>query len=195
MKRSRWLLGLAVFAVLIAAFVLGRSGSTPGASRDREETVTSKYDFVAHGVDVRQTGVDGQLQYRLEAARIEQRPGDRQVSATDLTAHYDAPAGTTGPLAESRWTMTAASAVLPRDGQLLQLRGDVQVSGLLPEARAPVTMSTPSLDYNLETQELTSDDLVDMRMGAMQLQGQGLQANIRMGTLELESQVHGVIAR
>ena len=29
----------------------------------------------------------------------------------------------------------------------------------------------------------------------MQLQGQGLQANIRLGTLELESQVHGVIAR
>jgi len=195
LKRSRWLLGLAVVAVLVTAFVLGRSGSTPGVSLAREESLTSKYDFVAHDVDVRQTGEDGRLQYRLEAARIEQRPEDHQISATDLTAHYEAPAGTTGPMAESRWTMTAASAVLPEDGKLLQLRGAVQVTGLLPEARAPVTMTTASLDYNLQTQEISSDELVDMRMGAMELQGQGLQANIREGTLELESQVHGVIAR
>jgi len=188
-------LGLAVFAVLVAAFVLGRSGSTPGASRAREGQVTSSYDFVAHDVDVRQTGEDGRLQYRLEATRIEQRPQDHQISATGLTAHYEPPAGTTGPLAKSRWTMTAANAVLPRDGKLLQLRGDVQVTGLLPEATAPVTMTTGSLDYDLQTQELSSDDVVDMRMGAMQLQGLGLQANIREGTLELESQVHGVIAR
>lgn len=194
MKR-RWLFGLAVFAVLVVAFVLGRSGSTPGVTRAREESVTSKYDFVAHDVDVRQTGEDGRLQYRLEAARIEQRPQDHQISATNLTAHYEPPAGTTGALAESRWTMTAAHAVLPEDGKLLQLRGDVQVTGVLPEASAPVTMATRSLDYNLQTQQLTSKDLVDMRMGAMQLQGQGLQANIRLGTLELESQVHGVIAR
>lgn len=177
------------------AFVLGRSGSTPGVSRASEESVTSQYDFVAHDVDVQQTGEDGQLQYRLEAARIEQRPGDHQISATDLTAHYEPPAGTTGPLAESRWTMTAAHAELPEDGKLLQLRGDVRVTGLLPDASAPVTMTTASLDYHLQTQELRSDDIVDMRMGAMQLQGQGLQANIRLGTLELESQVHGLIAR
>ena len=195
MKRSRWLLGLVVFAVLVIAFVLGRSGSTPGAARVREESVTSQYDFVAHDVDLRQTGEDGRLQYQLEASRIEQRPEDHQISATDLTAHYEPQPGTTGPLAESRWTLTAVHAVLPEDGKLLQLRGDVQVTGLLPDAGAPVTMHTASLDYNMQSQELRSDDIVDMRMGAIQLQGQGLQANIRLGTLELESQVHGLIAR
>ena len=63
----------------------------PASTSAREEAATFKYNFVAHDVIVRQTGSDGKLQYQLEAQRVEQRPEDNQISATDLTAHYETP--------------------------------------------------------------------------------------------------------
>lgn len=197
MKRVHWLLGVAGIAVLALAFVLGRGGSTPGASSAREETPTFKYAFVAHDVVVRQTGNDGKLQYQIEAERVEQRPEDNQVSATNLTAHYETPNETPEaralPADTGNWKLTADNATLPEDGRLLQLRGTVQVSGQPAAASAPVTIATNSLDYDTQTQEITSREIVDMHMGEQQLQGLGLQANIRLGTLRLETQVHGSI--
>jgi LPS export ABC transporter protein LptC len=145
-KGPRWLLGLAAaIAILAAAFLLGRSGSTPGISRQPEVPAASRYNFVAHDVVVRQTGDDGQLQYRLEARHVEQRPGDNRITASDLTMHYEAPLELSRPVAGSHWIATADRAELPEDGSLVQLRGAVQVTGQPPTAAAPVTMATSSL--------------------------------------------------
>jgi lipopolysaccharide export system protein LptC len=54
---------------------------------------------------------------------------------------------------------------------------------------------TNSLDYDTQTQEITSHETVDIQMGEQKLQGIGLQANIRLSTLRLETQVHGEITR
>jgi LPS export ABC transporter protein LptC len=194
MKRVHWLLGVAVIAVLALAFVLGRGGNTPGDSSTHDEPATFKYNFVAHDVIVRQTGSDGKLQYRLEAESVEQRPEDKQISATNLTAHYEVPDAQADPAA-SNWKLTADHAMLPEDGKLLQLRGAVRVTGQPPATGAPVTLATNSLDYDMQTQEITSHETVDVQMGEQRLQGTGLQANIRLGTLRLETQVHGDITR
>ena len=194
MRRIHWLLCIAGIAVLALAFVLGRGGNTPGAASAREETATFKYNFVAQDVQVRQTGDDGKLQYQLEAQQVEQRPEDNQISATQLTAHYEAP-DAKGGQPGNNWKLTADHATLPEDGKLLQLRGTVRVTGQPPAATAPVTISTDSLDYDTQTQEITSREIVQMQMGAQKLQGLGLQANIRLSTLRLETQVHGDISR
>jgi lipopolysaccharide export system protein LptC len=47
----------------------------------------------------------------------------------------------------------------------------------------------------MQTQEITSREIVDVQMGEQRLQGSGLQANIRLGTMRLETQVHGNITR
>jgi len=199
MKRIHWLLGVAGIAVLALAFVLGRGGNTPGVAGRREEAPAFKYNFVAQDVNVRQTGNDGKLQYRLEAQRVEQRPEDNRISATNLTAHYDStgetPDAGAAAAGSGNWKLTADNATLPEDGKLLQLRGSVRVTGQPPAATAPVTITTNSLDYDTQTQEITSREKVDMLMGEQHLQGLGLQANIRLSTLRLETQVHGEITR
>ena len=195
MRRIHWLLCIAGIAVLALAFVLGRGGNTPGAASAREEAVIFKYNFVAQDVQVRQTGNDGKLQYQLEAQQVEQRPEDKQISATQLTAHYEAPDAKAGQPDTSHWKLTADHATLPEDGKLLQLRGTVRVTGQPPAATAPVTIMTNSLDYDTQTQEITSHETVDIQMGEQKLQGLGLQANIRLSTLRLETQVHGEITR
>lgn len=199
MKRIHWLIGLAGIAVLALAFVLGRGGNTPGAASTREEAPAFKYNFVAYDVNMRQTGNDGKLQYRLEAERVEQRPEDNRIAATNLTAHYETPDETRDAGAAAagtgNWKLTAENATLPEDGKLLQLRGSVRVTGQPPAATAPVTITTNSLDYDTQTQEITSREKVDMLMGEQHLQGLGLQANIRLSTLRLEKQVHGDITR
>jgi LPS export ABC transporter protein LptC len=199
MKRFHWLMGLAGIAVLALAFVLGRGGSTPGTAGAREEAAKFQYNFVANDVTVRQTDNDGTLQYRLEAERVEQRPEDRQISVTNLTAHYEAANGKqdapADPVDTTHWKLTAEHATLPDDGKLLQLRGSVRVMGQPPAATAPVTIATDSLDYDTQTQEITSHEIVEMQMGGQKLQGLGLQANIRLSTVRLETEVHGDITR
>lgn len=194
MKRKHWLLGLLAVTVLAAAFMLGSSGSTPGV-RGKDASALPQYNFVAQDVVLRQTGDDGQQQYQLEAARVEQQPEDRQVNATDLTVHYQATDAAAGATAGGQWTLTAARAELPEDNRLLKLRGTVQISGQPPAASAPVTVATESLDYDLKSQEATSVESVVLRMGAQQLQGTGLHANIRLGTFSLDSQVYGQFSR
>ncbi len=70
MQRRRLLLGPAALAVMVLAFVPGRSGNMPGVSASPEEAATPQLNFSAQDVVVRQTGVDGQLQYRLDADHV-----------------------------------------------------------------------------------------------------------------------------
>ncbi|MEO8309166.1 MAG: LPS export ABC transporter periplasmic protein LptC [Pseudomonadota bacterium] len=193
MKRIHWLIGLAVIAVLALAFMLGHGGSTPGAATASQAAPTFKYNFVANDVIARQTGSDGKLQYEIEAERVEQNPDDNQVAAVNLTVHYESPEEKTAATS-SNWKLTANNATLPEDGKLLKLRGAVRVTGRPPAASGPVEIATESLDYDTQTQEITTPEIVDMHMGQQHLQGLGLQANIRLGTLRLETQVHGSIA-
>ena len=73
--------------------------------------------------------------------------------------------------------------------------GQVRVSGRPEESATIATFATERMDYNLKTQDVTSDAPVELRWGANRMSGEyGLRANIKQGTWELESEVNGQIA-
>jgi LPS export ABC transporter protein LptC len=188
MRRHIWLWAIAgavLFGLITAAYLAGtgkiRSMSDPQV--EAADDMQSSYE--AQDVVIRQLGDDGTLLYEVAADGVRQQQDGGAIAATGITLHYK-------PARGQRWTLNADNADLPTTGGTLKLRGAVKVDGQPPGSGDRATLTTESLNYNLATQDITSRGSVLVAWGKMQMQGPGLKANIRTGTLALES-VHGRI--
>ncbi|MBK6673496.1 MAG: LPS export ABC transporter periplasmic protein LptC [Proteobacteria bacterium] len=191
MKRWRWLLAVAIIGLVVAAAYVAGTSQT-GADRAKpNEADAATYAYEAHDVVLRQMDGSGALQYEIEAASVTQLPKDGAIEAHDLTLHYDPPGRDADPL--RRWTLTATGAQLPERSDIVKLAGDVQVRGRVPQSPAPIRFQAEQLDYNLRTQELSSDAAFELHWGGSQFSGRGLQANIKQGTVSVESGTNGKI--
>lgn len=189
-RRTRWILVGGSAALGIAWFV-GRSGHAPTLTADSADSNETAYGYEARDVVVRQTGEDGRLSYQLAAERVAQLPPDGRIEASILTMTYR-PEAASGQQPGARvWTLTADSAQLPEDGSLLQLQGNVVATAAAPNATDPLVLRTPNLEYDTRKQTARTRAEVQFQWGAQQLTARGLRANIKLGTVELESQVHG----
>lgn len=192
MKKT-YLLG-AVFVLALAALAAWLAGTGPSTTQTvatETENTDSAYDYDARDVVVRQMGPDGALQYEVVAKQVTQQPRNGRITASELVMHHD-PAGTT-PGGPRRWTLTANRADLPETGDVISLQGKVRAQGRIKEAEAPVTMAAEQLDYNLTTQDLASDGVVNLTWAGGSMQGRGLRANIKRGVMGLQSEVHGTL--
>jgi len=192
-KAWRWILGVAIVALLgVGAYVAGSGPRGPAGPVDPNEADTADYAFEASSVVVRQTDAQGQLLYRIQAAHVAQLPSEGAISANDLTMHYDPPQAPAD--GSKRWTLTAQSARLPESSDIVELHGGVRATGRPEESPVIATYSTERMDYNLKTQDITTDAPVELLWGGNKVTSQsGLRANIKQGTWELESEVHGHI--
>lgn len=192
MKRWRWLLGIAVVGLIIAgAYFAGISQQARTATTKPNDADTAAYDYEANTVTVRQMDASGQLQYELQAQHIAQLPQNGAVTASMLTMHYDPP----GQHDESRrWKLTADSAQLPENGDVVALKGHVLARGRPSKSPAVMTFSANSFNYNLKTQVLITRDDFRADWAGNRFSGRGLEANIEQGTIEkVESNANGQI--
>mgnify|MGYP005811779015 CR=1 FL=1 len=193
MSRWKWLLGLAVVALIVAGAYIAGSGTrgTTGPA-DPNDADTAAYDFEATTVVVRQMDSAGRVQYQVNAARVTQLPSDGAMEASDLTMRYE-PANAPADGSE-RWTLTAQSAQLPESSDTVELKGRVRVQGNLPGSKIPATFLTERLDYNFGEQEISTTAPVEMQWGGTRFrEDAGLRFNIRKGTV-LGSSLNGQIA-
>ena len=182
----RWIVGLAIVALLAAGAYIAGSGPRGTAPADPNEADTAAYDFEASAVVVRQTDAEGRLLYRMQAAHVAQLPLEGAISADDLSMNYDPPEAPAD--GSQRWTLTAKAARLPEDSDIVELQGGVRVSGRLHDSTSVATFSTERMDYNLKTQDIFTAAPVELRSGGVHLNSEsGLRANIKQSTVELES--------
>jgi LPS export ABC transporter protein LptC len=192
-KGWRWILGLAVVALLGAgAYIAGSGPHGAAGPADPNEADTAAYAFEANAVIVRQTDEEGHLLYRLQAAHVAQLPSEGAISADDLSMHYDPPEAPAD--GSQRWTLTAQAARLPESSDIVELHGQVRASGRLEGSPLIATYSTERMDYNLKTQDIATDAPVELQWGGNRVTSEsGLRANIKQSTWALESDVHGHI--
>jgi LPS export ABC transporter protein LptC len=155
------------------------------AGRDESiETTETEDERGYYVVDATLTemGADGRPRTVLRAARAEQQISDQSVLMTDLAADYNtADAGS--------WTLTAQRGRLLADATTLRLSGDVVIRG--EEARGTAVIRTDELVYDTNTSVVQTAEHVTLQFGPHRLEGRGLRAALKGGTLRLESNVHG----
>lgn len=192
MKRWRWLLAVVVIGLVIAAAYVAGSRTQSGSAAARpNEADAATYAYEAHDVVLRQMDSSGALQYEIQAGSVTQLPRDGAIEARDLTMHYDPPGREVDP--GRRWTLTASGAQLPEASDVVKLAGQVLVQGRVPQSPAPIRFQSEQLDYNLRTQELASSAAFEFHWGGSQFSGRGLRANIKQGTVSVESTTNGNI--
>jgi LPS export ABC transporter protein LptC len=191
MRRWRWLFAVAIIGLVVAAAYVAGTSQPDASGAKPNEADAATYAYEAHDVVLRQMDANGAPQYEIQAASVTQLPRDGAIEAHDLTLHYDPPGREVDP--NRRWILTASGAQLPEASEVVKLHGNVQVQGHVPLSSAPISFQSEKLDYNLKTQELRSDTTFEFQWGASQFSGRGLRANIKQGTVAVESDTHGKI--
>lgn len=131
-----------------------------------------------------QTGADGRPLYTLDAAQIQQQPDAGTVELTQVQLMFRDTGG-------NAWTARAAHGELAQQSGVVELAGDVHVSGTLPDSVDTAEIFTEHLAFDTNAQLLATRDPVMLLMSGRQLSAQGMVASLKERHVQLESAVHG----
>ena len=188
-----------VFAIFVVAgaYFIGR------VSRDAETADTAAATlpdpgYSARDAEVIETGYDGRERYRLTAKVIRQRSQSGVIDLEQLAMNYhpaaqaDVPGEAPAPgLAGEAWNLRSDRGQVRANGDDVQLDGNVIVTGPAPGTGAPLQLRTDNMRINTPTEFIETRAPVRVSWSGHELTARGMQADLKAGTLRLESDVHG----
>jgi LPS export ABC transporter protein LptC len=200
-RTRRWSRPLGAFALVAlvgGVYFLGRSSRGPD---DIDSSAVSPPDpgYAARDAVVIETGYDGRERYRLKAQVIRQQTEAGVIDLEKLEMDYhpgaqpQIPGDSAPTAAESTevWHLKSDRGQVRANGDDVELSGNVQVTGTAPGSGEPLTLFTENMRINTPTEFIETDEPVTMRWSGHELTGSGMQADLKAGTLRLESDVHG----
>ena len=197
MKRWQRAVSYAAFiAVVAVAYYIGRGRSEAGAT-DTAGTPPLDPGYAARDAEVIETGYDGRERYRLKASVIRQQTELGVINLENLEMNYHAgaqakvPGEKPSPAVGEVWRLTSDRGQVRADGDDVQLTGNVLVTGPAPGSGEPLSMSTESLQINTPTEYIETAAPVKLRWSGHEIDARGMQADLKAGTLRLESDVNG----
>lgn len=178
---GRVLIGVLIIGVIVGVLILGQG---PGASMARKSTdaPADVPGYSARNAEVVETGDDGRPAYTLNARTVRQRANDARVQLDGPRMSFLASDGTT-------WNIAARAGLIHPDGSNVDLFGDVKLDGTVSDV--PVTIGTSIISFDTKTEIATTRAPVTLDRNGGRLGATGLVANLKDGTLRLESKVHG----
>jgi LPS export ABC transporter protein LptC len=179
------LIVLAIAAAATWLFTWPGQDSSPAAENPLESPPLGYY---ARGARLSRTDEEGRFAYRVFAERLDELPGDERLQLTGVNVEYR-------PADDTAWSLSAATGRYARDGSRLDLAGEVEVRSAPTDGSTPLTITTQQLLFSPDTSTVEADEAVEIRVGDWQLHGVGLRADLKEDTLELESLLHGTLAR
>ncbi|MGE3665436.1 MAG: LPS export ABC transporter periplasmic protein LptC [Steroidobacteraceae bacterium] len=180
---SRWLVGLAVLAMIVATLLLGRTSRAPDAAVAGGAGAADP-GYSARDAEIIETGDDGRPRYWLEAARIEQPPDERAITLTRPALRYRAQGG-------GIWRAQAETGTVLPGHDLIELDGDVRLQGTLSGGGTPAHIATSHLAFDTKKEVASTRARVTIDWSGHRLAALGLRADLGAETLRLESQVNG----
>jgi LPS export ABC transporter protein LptC len=192
--RIAWL-GLVVAVGLAWFFV--RGGANDGDT-DATGAIPLDPGYAARDAEVIETGYDGRERYRLRAAVIRQQTESGVIELERLEMNYHRNSQATpgeappaGNNASEIWHLTSDHGLVREEGNDVELRGNVLVTGPPQEGVEPLSLTTESLRVNTPTEFIETDAPVKLRWSGHELDAVGMRADLKAGTLRLESDVNG----
>jgi LPS export ABC transporter protein LptC len=192
---SRPLGYIAVIGVIAGAYYIGRIGRGDSAA-DAAVNMPPDPGYAARDAVVIETGYDGRERYRLNAATIRQQNDGGVIDLENLSMDYhpgdqaQLPSESTKDSTEI-WHLTSDKGQVRANGDDVQLNGNVVVTGSTPGTGEPLTLNTETMRINTPTEFIETQDPVKLRWSGHDLSALGMKADLKAGTLSLESDVHG----
>ena len=153
----------------------------------------------ARDAEVIETGYDGRERYRLNARVVRQQSDGGVIDLEQLEMDYHPGAQSEVPgerpaapvAAGETWHLVSDRGQVRANGDDVQLNGNVVVTGPAPGTGEPLTLSTDAMRINTPTEFIETDSPVRVRWSGHELLSRGMKADLKAGTLRLESDVHG----
>ena len=195
---SRTLKYVAAIAVIAVAYFIGVRG-TDENDTDTASATAPDPGYAALDAQLIETGYDGRERYRLNARVIRQRTDSGVIELEDLAMNYhiesaDQAPGEPAPAVVASadvWHLTSDHGEVRANGDDVQLTGNVRVVGPAPGSGEPLSLTTESIRINTPTQFIETSAPVKLRWSGHVLDARGMQADLKAGTLRLESDVNG----
>ncbi|MEJ0037425.1 MAG: LPS export ABC transporter periplasmic protein LptC [Gammaproteobacteria bacterium] len=177
---ARVVIVLVIVGIIIGALILGQGGTSSTVKTETGES-SDVPGYSARNAEVTQTGDDGRPQFTVVSPLIRQHANDDRVQ-------LDAPRMTFVSEENGTWHAQARSGLIQADGANVDLHGDVKMEGELSGSPVVINTSTMSFDTKAEIARTPAYITIDARGGTVN--ATGLVANLKEGTLELESNPH-----
>ncbi len=176
--RPRNAIGILLLAALAGSSWLWSRFETNTALLQLPDDVSIHPGYYLIDAMVLGTDEEGNLRYRLNADRIDERPDQSGLTFNNVAIEYAAQT-------DSLWTISAAVAEGPADLEFLDLYDHVLLSGLTGN-RQPMTIETSILRFDPHNLIATTDAEVLVTSGGLQLSAVGLEARLQDNVLDLE---------
>jgi LPS export ABC transporter protein LptC len=177
---------LAVVALAVSTWILSSPAHRPANSSGTQDSDLPGYYLL----DATLTDYDeqGQPSIRIEAKRINQIDHGSEVSLSNVRVNYQAPNG-------QNWVMIGDVAHVQPGGKVIDVTGNVKLTGDSTEHAGTAIVTTDALTYNVPDSVVTTKSDVRIDFGAHTLSARGLIANLKERTMRLESRVNGRFQR
>jgi LPS export ABC transporter protein LptC len=139
------------------------------------------------GVNLEEFGADGRLRIGLESASANEDPATGIVRLAEVAVDYYAPNG-------RRWQLTSEEAHVPPGGRVVEFEGDVRLSGAPGTNETAAKLHTPRMSLDTVGEIADTRSPVELAFGAHRVRALGMRADLKAGTVRLESDVNGRFA-
>jgi LPS export ABC transporter protein LptC len=175
------LLLLAGLIALIAALVQWRVVDREPASDD---AAPPRPGYYLTGVDLEEFGADGKLRIGLQSISANEDPQSGVVRLSDVAVDYHSPDG-------QLWHLTSEQARVPPGGRVIEFEGDVRLAGSPGEDPRAAQLYTARLSLDTVGEVAETKSPVELALAAHRVRALGMRADLKAGTLRLESDVNG----
>ncbi len=173
---------LAALAALVAVLVQWRLLDRDPAQAP-EDVLRPGYFLT--GVDLEEFGNDGQLRIGLKSESANEDPSSGVIRLADVAVDYHAPN-------DRRWLLTATEARVPPGGRVIEFEGDVRLHGTPGAGARQAELHTAQLQLDTESEIAHTKSAVELIFGAHRMSAHGMRADLKAGSLRLESDINGL---
>lgn len=169
---------VALIAVLVQWRLLDREPAVEPAQATRP-------GYYLKDVDLEDYDADGRLRVGLKSASAVEDPASGVVKLADVAVDYHTPTGQV-------WNLTAIEARVPQNGRVVEFEGNVRLVGAPTEGAGPAELHTAHMTLDTILERAQSKSEVELVFGPYRIQARGMQADLKGGSLRLESDVNGL---
>ncbi len=179
LRNSFTIIGLLICAVGSGILLLQND------PKDRTSNAIVKLDtgYYMLGPRLTGTGTSGDIIYRISADTAQQSLEDGGITLESVRMAYD-------PGTEIPWSLVADRGIIPPDGKVIQLTGNV-IATSEREGQAPTRFLTEHLEVDPDLFIARTEQKVTIDNAGSRIYATGMQAWFREDRLQLASNVNG----
>ena len=181
-KDTRTAIQLALLALAAGiSTIIMLQNQEPESAADARPSLGIAY-FVK-SAEMRGTGPDGNVLYRLKAERAEQQSDTAHIDLTNIALSYE-------PSARVPWDVFADTGKIPADGKLVELQGNVVILSKDPET-PQTSIRTNSIDLLPDAKLAKTNQKVVIVRDGKKIIGTGMEAYLDTSEIKLLSNING----